>query len=270
MQRIHNQLPYTFATDQKDYQKLLYQYHIVLSCIVDSQGKYSDVAWHINKSLLLAKKMHSPELQAASLYRRGNNYLVTGKPSSALRDYDAALNLKLNDSTSAQLKGSIQLKKGLAYSQAIGQNGETASKRLALLTVDAGGKFVSAQHTEDEHFLKLNPERYHLDKALTFINLGYYQLAIEELNSIRSLSDSACRSAYSNILLSKAYLGQGHYPIAVAAAMDALAVMTQIKSHTNITRIGQIYQQLKASPYGNNIDVMELGIELWEYDPSLL
>jgi len=266
---IEKEIPYAInMQDRRVLQEILYKYHIVISCILDGEYEHDKAISHLTKAIVLSRKLKDETLESAALYRLGNIYLVAGRIDNATTTYSQALHLARD----TQVNGALLLKRGLADSVLAGRTKENRDRLNAQVvqTIENGGEIAKQKFDYDEHFLKLNKERYHLDKAAALINIGYYQEAINEIFAIRQESNSECRNAYSTMLLGKAYFGLNNYTLAASMALDSLPVFKRIHSKVNVYRIARLYRELKESPAANKVEVAELGLELWKYDPKLV
>ena len=125
--------------------------------------------------------------------------------------------------------------------------------------IDLGGKIARAGHDEgDPHFLKLNLNRYHLDKGAALIAVGRNQDAIDELKLVKSQPEYLRGRAYNDILQAQANINLGKYSEAASLAECGLVVVQEIDSKVNIARVESIHRQLQESPFRNNPEVARL------------
>ena len=135
---------------------------------------------------------------------------------------------------------------------------------LALHTSDAVYKMIqTSDMTSNEHFVRFNEERFHLAMASTLIDINFPQSALEHLDLLLGkVKSGKRRSAYLSVLLAQAYMKRGLFPVALSCAQEGLSLAKEIHSTVNIARIAKMYDDLRASDYGNTMEVAELGIEL--------
>jgi hypothetical protein len=70
------------------------------------------------------------------------------------------------------------------------------------------------------------------------------------------------RHAYINVLRAKAYADMNELHVATAVAESAVGTSKALHSSINITRLKEIYQQLRGTKYGNSPQVARLGTML--------
>jgi transcriptional regulator with XRE-family HTH domain len=258
---LHDAVLYAKGQDKKTVVELLCRYHILVAFIVDDHPQFQTALLHLNRATILAKSLGNKELYAAALYRRGNAFFVKGDTEAAINDYS----LSFRNAVSDQLRGAVLLKLGQAQAKAAQ---DKTAFTAALKMLDVGGKIAQKWSTfgEDEHFLKLRPERYHLDRASALLSSPISSLRFpgEALNELdfAAEKDVTCRSAYSSILQARAYVEKGWYPVAATLAEEALPTVRKIQSGVNLARIQTIYQALSRSPYGDSPDVARLGSKI--------
>lgn len=257
---LHDAVLYAKGEDKNTVVELLCRYHILVAFIVDDHPQFQTALLHLNRAALLAQSLENKELYAAALYRRGNALFVKGDTAAAIQDY----NLSLENAVSEQLRGALLLKLGQAQAKAASNQKEFSS---ALKILDRGGLIASrGGFGDDEHFLRLRVDRYHLDKASALLHspipsLRFPNDALDELIYAAG-PDVTCRSAYNNILQARAYIEKGWYPVAASLAEDALPVVKSIQSGINLARINSLHLDLAGSSYGNSPDVARLRAKL--------
>lgn len=180
-----------------------------------------------------------------------------------MNDYDSAREQQVL--LSLPLREALLLKAGYSHAK-IAQSETERNAAIALL--DSAGNVIRRSDpvimSDDKHFLKLNVERYHLDKGAALIAVGRPNAALDELAlvAVQEKSDLPRRYAYNTLLHARAYTDKGFFPIATSTAIDALDIMQEINSSVNIVRIMKLYEQLNTSSYGNNPEVARLGWKL--------
>lgn len=162
------------------------------------------------------------------------------------------------------INGAITLHSGL-----VGAISATTQKQKddAINLCDVGGNIIRSNPSKDDpHFLKLNLDRYHLNKGSALIEVGRNKDALAELKLVRSGSKRLRRQAYCGILEAQAYTNLGKYDRAAELAEFALLISQQISSKVNIARVVRIFQQLQQSSYKKSPDVARLEYLLY-YKP---
>lgn len=259
--KLHDAILYASGEDSRTMVELLCRYHVLVAFIIDDYPSFSTALLHLNKAAILAQSLNDKELYAATLYRRGNALFLKGNTIAAIQDYATSL----EHAGSEQLRGAVLLKLGQAQAKAAQTQQEFTQ---ALKILDKGGNIAQKRFFgEDEHFLRLQVERYHLDKAASLLHspvpsLRFPNSALDELFYAAG-PNVACRSAYNNILQAKAYTEKGLYPMAASLAEDALPLVKAIQSEVNIARIASLHTQLRESSYGDSPDVARLGAKLF-------
>ncbi len=260
---VHQALPYLSGEQERGANALLCQYHIAAGSIMDPIASFNEAIAHLNLAVQVAKKLENKELYAAALYRRGGIFFDNERYLHAVNDYDLAREYQA--SLSVPLREALVLKAGYAHAKIARDETE---RNAAIALLDSAGNVIRrsdpALMSDDRHFLKLNIERYYLDKGAALIAIGRPSAALDELALVAAQEQSNLprRYAYSNLLHSQAYADKGFFPIATSTAIDALDIMQEIHSSVNIVRIRKLYEQLKTSSYGNNPEVARLGWKL--------
>lgn len=240
--------------------ELLFHYHQFVAVVTNDQRQYHTVLYHLNQAMQLAQELQDQQLTEVALLRRGWAYIELKDYSRAIADLERA-----SRCTIPKLRGLILLGSSHAHAQVV----QDGTDRLAVMhRLDEAASIVRRGIFEhDEHFLDLAPDVYHIDRAGALLILQRPCDASEALESIelaaRDVSpDRTRRHARLNIYKANIYAQQGDYPHATVLALSALPVMKAVKSTINIERIGQLYEQLHSSSYGDSTDVAQLGREL--------
>jgi len=239
---------------------LLCRYDQLATWIARDQRDYQTALPHANRAIKLARATGDDELLAAALFRRGRTFLEQEQIEDAIRDLDAAV--PHAHRARPQLKALVLLAAGHARAHAAAADRQATE---ALTLIDQAGRIVRRGHLEDdESFVKLNAGRYHLDRAGALLALGRPTDALDELDlAVRGVApDQTRRHAYINVLRAKAHADIGELPVAVAVAEEALQVSKALRSGVNVARIGQVYEQVRASTYGTSPQVARLGAQL--------
>jgi hypothetical protein len=122
-------------------------------------------------------------------------------------------------------------------------------------------------------FLNLSVGMYHIRRAIALIAVGrsverlrkeYLNEALNQLMLAEKSTkpEMTRRHALIHLFRAQAYCGLGEYCLAVKEALLALPIFQQIHSAINIGYIADLYDELRASSYGNAPLVLRLGWEL--------
>jgi hypothetical protein len=126
-------LPEDGITDYGQLGRLLYGYRLAGGAIAGDQHWFDLALSHLNKALILAREIHSPRLEAAALYRRGNVFFAQGKLAEA-RTF------------------SVQDKADMA-------------KKVLNPIKQASHLLGTDNQDEDLHFIRFTDQWYHLDST---------------------------------------------------------------------------------------------------------
>ncbi len=257
---LYYALPLASGPDAGQMKALLCYFHILLSGILEDKQQFQQAVKHADRAIQLARRSEQKPLLAFSHYRRGELWFVQENLSSAISDYEAAYAYK--PFLDVSLTGAIMLKLGVASAQQA--QGRMEKIRMLKHLIDPTEKMIRQSDPEDDlYFLKLNEERYHLDKSAALLAMGWAFEALDELTCIHPSHDQR-RAAYHVLLSARAYTHERVqlYPIATELATEAFTRMSMISSHVNIVRITNVHKQLSMSPYGSNPEVATLGLQL--------
>jgi len=260
---LHRVLPYQRSAEAIHTLSLLCRYHQLLANILRDQGAFVEALAQLDQALLLTKALDDDEQKAIILFRRGGVFRDRGTfedKARAVADFDTARTLE--SFVSPSLRAAILIQAGDAH--ACIARDET-DKKKSIQMIDMAGRIVrQGILSDDEHFLHIDELRYHLDRGLGLIALDWSKMALEELDLIDRDANSRFRRrhAYADLLAAQAYADQGHYPIAASIAEDTLEVMVALNSRVNIARLARLYEQLRASSYGQNPEALRLGMKL--------
>lgn len=271
---LHNKVLYVYNPQKEQMYKLLCEFHILLGKIECDQQHYEQAIDYLTKAVRLAGEKKFATLYAVALLQRGIALREQGNMRgrdktekllrSAMRDFDATK--RIENRIDAPLKAAILMASGdaQAYDAYISRSFRDIGP--ALHASDSVYKLM--QHSDmvsDGHFVRFNEERFHLAIASTLIDINHPKNALEHLDLLLgNIHSGKRRSAYLNVLLAQAYMRRGFFPVAVSCAQEGLSLAKEIHSTVNIARIAKIYDDLRASEYGNDMEVAELGIEIMQ------
>jgi hypothetical protein len=172
---------------------------------------------------------------------------------AARLDYQKAL--ALSSYLPPVVLSSILLRGGHAQAM-IADYGDERSVALAMM--DRAGNIARNREKEDPHGLKIDVDRYHIDKAAALIALKCPSDAIAELALVADNQGFQRRNAYKDVLLAQAYLSKRDYAYAALLAGSALPGLKAIRSDMNVARVAAMLAQLKESPAKDSPDVARL------------
>jgi hypothetical protein len=262
---------------------LLCQYLVLYGNIRRDQG-YSDIAiTYLDKAITLANEKGYSELAAKASYFKG--YAQFDKWGIQFDRETNRLNLQLAANSfqaawhfveverkafNGPLRSAIIAEKGLVEAY---QAQSASEKTIALKTIDQASTVLQRKdYQRDKHFVYVNDEWYHIDKAEGYVALGWGQSAIHELDAVdRSNPLTRRRYIYTDIVEADAYLAEDHLDMAIACAENALDLLAGQQLFIFITRIANIYRRLLADEkYMRSPDVARLGGKLLKVQHAAL
>jgi len=132
---------------------------------------------------------------------------------------------------------------------------------------DRAGRIIRVEHTEAGRekwpYLRVDLERYHLDRAATLIVVGNSEEAQQELKLLSPSHLSGRRYVYYLILQAQAYVNLKEYAQAALLAEEALPLVHLMHSRVNLDRIIMLYNQFQQTPFRHNPEVERLGYLLF-------
>ena len=259
---FYRELPHVIDEERPHLQELLCNYHQFVANLFRDQEKFNTAISHLDKALYFANVLNKDELKALVLHRRGITWQEAGFFDKAIKDYQDAR--QYEKGLPSNLNGVILL--GASLSGAKGAQTQEAQDAAILLCDRVGNIIRNNQKEEDPYSLKLDLNRYHLDKSAALIAVGRNKDALRELKLVRSGPKQLRRQAYHGVLEAQAYANLGKYERAGELAEFALLIAQQIDSKVNIARVVRIYQQLLESSYKRSPDVARLDYLLY-YKP---
>jgi hypothetical protein len=136
--------------------------------------------------------------------------------------------------------------------------------QVVKVTREAGTIISSSSFRQDQYFLTIDKEWYHIGQAKAYAVLGWYKSADEELSHVKK-GDPRKKRRYLTMTINEAelYVAQGKIEMGTAYAEDALLNMHDIESPAHLQRISNLYEHLRQQKkYCNSPDVAHLGLEL--------
>ncbi|MBV9690568.1 MAG: hypothetical protein JO202_12775 [Ktedonobacteraceae bacterium] len=263
LKRLYERYPTTTSDERLEVVTPLCELHIHAANILRDRGKFSKSLEHLNKTKdLNTLLLQEEELQADVLYRRGGVYLEKGEVSLALDDYHEAEQVLTH--VSAPLQAAVLLETALSEAKVATS---PQQRTAALKKLDRAGHLIRVNHTEAVRekwpYLKVDLERYHLDRAVTLIVVGVPKEAQQELNLLSPSHLGGRRVVYHLILQAQTYFSLKEYAQAALLAEEALPLVRMMRSRVNLERIKMLYRQLQQTPFRNNPEVGRLGYLLF-------
>jgi tetratricopeptide (TPR) repeat protein len=262
LRQLYERYPTTASYECLEVVTALCELHIHAANLLRDRGRFSKSLEHLNKTKDLNMLLKEDELQAEVLYRRGGVYLEKGEISLALDDYHAAEQKLTN--VSPPLQAAVLLETALSEARV------STSKQqciAVLKKLDRAGRIIRVEHTEAGRekwpYLKVDLERYHLDRAATLIVVGNPEEAQQELKLLSFSQLNGRRSVYHLILQAQACFGLKEYAQAALLAEEALPLVRTMRSRVNLERIKTLYKRFQQTPFRNNPEVGRLGYLLF-------
>src|SRR5581483_9719942 len=202
---LYHMLPFSH---EKETWRLLSRYHILIASILRDQSLFSEALEHLSRAIYLTKHIGDDEFLADALYRQGWVYIEQLEGQKAAQSFLAAE--KLLKKLPPYMGGGILI--GLGRSRAI-QTRDTLEHLTALHTLDKAANILRIHPIPDgnQHYLEIELDRYHLDKAAAFLDIGFPREALRELSSVHSSGNNQRRAALISVLQAQAYFSLGKY-----------------------------------------------------------
>jgi hypothetical protein len=179
-----------------------------------------------------------------------------------LDDYHAAEQKLTN--ISAPLQAAVLLETALSEARVAASKQQCTA---ALKKLDRAGRIIRVEHTEAGRekwpYLKVDLERYHLDRAATLIVVGNPEEAQQDLKLLSFSQLKGRRSVYHLILQAQACFGLKEYAQAALLAEEALPLVRTMRSRVNLERIKTLYKQFQQTSFRNNPEVGRLSYLLF-------
>jgi len=150
--------------------------------------------------------------------------------------------------------------RALAY-----QAQDSQDRLTALRKIDKSGSIIAASNfADDEFFLRIDADWYHLDKAEAYISAGLPAAAMQELENVHK-GDATLhqRYLYAYILEAEASIARGWIDLGIVHLENVLNFFSAATSRRHLNRVAHLYEQLSNnSHYRNSPDVARLGVLL--------
>jgi tetratricopeptide (TPR) repeat protein len=285
---------YGAETNQKQVAELLCGYHILRANNARDLQEYDTAIDHFNQAYTLAKNNKLKKLQAGILCRRGGVFKERGEEVAVLHDFAAAqrdfsfatndftLALTLDRAISPIVQGSLVMSLGRLQAD----TAQTAAAlHQSIKEIEGIETIVGKNSDGDTHFVEVDEERYYLNRAAAYLASSnplacYPRDARRELRNAVAVAPTPLpkrRHAYNMVLEAKSYMIEGQayltkkrltdaddcFSQATRKATEAIAIVKDIDSQVNVTRIEKICADLRVTPFGKeNIDLASLEVEI--------
>ncbi len=259
---LHALAPKIHGSEQQAVYELLCGFYPLLSTVYADMSLYEKALQWAEMSITVADNIKNNKLRAVALYQRGFVSLEWGihtpgtdfsRVRSALDDFELAIPLSI-----PRVEQAVLMDMALA-------NAVLRRRSAATTSLDQSGAIIARSGLQDGSFVDLfaniNEGRYHLGRAVVFVNLKQYDEAETELDLAESLipADQTRRLAWMSVIRSQIYVGQRQYTLATETALGALKVSRSINSTKNINLLRRIHEQLSSTNYKNAESVRLLG-----------
>jgi len=243
------------------------------------QQENGEAPFRANISVAIAEEMGDRESLIIALHIRAATLREQGPMfyNAAQADTDRALLLikqsaQEKHSVAPSVVGRVTLEAGLVQSFTAQLKGEQEMAKSLLQQGQSQAQKASGE--VDSHQLKLDLGFSHLKAAMALTVWHNPATLKEHLDEATRLTDPALKRRHLIIQIVRAQgemqsarnssrLAQDkHYAEATRLATEALPLAKQLNSRLNRQRIQEIYDELRASPYGEEPTVAHLGLLL--------
>ena len=276
---LHREAPFANPLDKREMFTLLCAYYILAGDIAKDQMRLGEAIVLHSRAITVAEENILYDLWAYALRQRGNGYVDRAQITAGLKgfaaaqtdfeaaacDMQAAQHLEVTISPHRQ--ATIALSAGVTLAWTARDRQELLK---ALKVIDQATGQIGAPADEQSIItLKLDQERYHLNRAVAYL-ASPFQIACSPAGARQALEEATRattptqkrRQTDNALLLAKSYLVEGLYPMATTYAEDALDLVKDISSHWKLAYVEGLYRGLRASTYGKSSEVARLGVKL--------
>ncbi len=248
------------GTQAEQAKNLLCPYHFLLIDIARDQRHFFTALGHANSLIELAHEIDREDILATTLLRSGATNYEKGQYAAAAFNLKQAL--PLVEHARPQLKGYALQTAGLVLSRMATTEQE---RTFALKQLDEAYNIIRGNELEEDgSCFRLAEGWYYRQRASTLVVQQRPKDAQQVLKEAeRSIGpEQPRRYIYVQISQIDIYLALGYLPIATTAALHVLEIAEAINSKQAVLRVADIYKRLRASEYGNHVDVAELRLKL--------
>jgi hypothetical protein len=275
---LHRAAPFANPIDKREMFTLLCGYYILAGDIAKDQMRLGEAIVLQSRAITLAEENTLYDLWAFALRQRGLGYLDRGDITAGLEGFAAAQTdfaVATHDMQAAQhLEATISPHRRATIALAAGTTEACIARDRqellrALKVIDQATGQIDTPADEESITMKLDQERYHLTRALAYLN-SPYQIARSPAGARQALEEAArvtapthkLRQTCAATLLAKSYLVEGLYAMATARAEDALDLVKDTGSRIYLAWVEALYRDLRTSSYGKKPEVAKLGVKL--------
>lgn len=276
---LHHAIPYVSSNEKESLLRLLCGYNIALANIAQSRRHFSLVAKLINNALSIARENGYYDIQADALVIQGHTYrnqadtypdrensaLVTRYLTAALQNYTAIA--EIEQFIGPKVRDFSKMMTALTQSLLAQDNADVIQSLKAFDAVEK--RLDITQKESGSRVIRFNTGDYHYDRASTLMaapikKLRFPDLALDNMIEAEKLTPANSKIRHTGIYTrqSRIYLDKGYYPIAIALANEAIALAKSLEEPILFSRIEVLYREFKASIFGNDFEVAQLGAEL--------
>jgi tetratricopeptide (TPR) repeat protein len=251
----------------KETTTLLCEYLIL---IADVQAEQTPVAAIpiLTETIALSKQEKLYNIYAHALRQRAGASIDTFEQTGdysilhhAVADFQATETVQRHVSPFYQ--GMVDIRRGLVYACLAQDQGDF---KVALDIIDSSSEQIGNQGDDKRIAARLDEERYRFNRASAYLysRQGSPTQALKELDQaveIRPIT-SPRRGVHRDLLYAETYIALQDYPMAIACVANAIEVSAENGMDTLFNRLENVYRTLRNSPYGKDLEVARLGVQL--------
>jgi tetratricopeptide (TPR) repeat protein len=266
------------GTHKKEMLRLLCEYYLLMASAAHERQDFQRSIGICSWVITLAQMQSFYDLWAFAHRQKAISYASRGELTAALTDFAAAREdfeaaiadfdaiKEIEAHLSGQYKGALWIFASLCYAH-VAQDQAALSHALKL--IDQGERLLEQDH--NNFIIAPTPDlvRIHLNRGMVLINAPLKALrsptkALTEFErSQKILVPGKPRSLLANVLRSaEAYFHAEKYEMAVAYGQQALELVQGTDVLQDLKRLDNLYRRLRHSPFGQDGDVIEFGMEL--------
>jgi tetratricopeptide (TPR) repeat protein len=263
---------------KKEMLRLLCEYYLLMASAANEMQDFQKSIHLCSWIITLAEMYTFYDIWAYALRQRGHAYASRGELTAALTDFTAAREdfeaavadfdaiKKIEAHLSGQRKGTIWIFSSLCYAH-VAQ--DQASLSHALKLIDRGERLMGEDHDDFAFSLQFDEGRILRTRGMALINSPIKALraptkALADFEqAMQFTAPTAKRSLLANALRqAEAYFHAEKYEMAVAYGQQALELVQGTDVLQDLKRLDNLYRRLRHSPFGQDGDVIEFGMEL--------
>ncbi|MBV9712244.1 MAG: helix-turn-helix transcriptional regulator [Ktedonobacteraceae bacterium] len=233
---------------------LLAKYYRLSSLLERDERNIQAALAHIEQAEKIACEIGDVQLRAVGLLTHGRILVEADNPQEARRFF-AAIHDLIGESTSS-LAGTTMIELAMAWSQ-LAQDREDARKIERL--IDKVGDIAYSKLAEDESYTKLNPGLFHGYQALSYLQLGMHNSALDAIEeaSILLPPEQTRREARIDIIQARLAFATGELYTCAACLEKAYTTSIQIRSLYNLHLIETLVSDIRQSKHASEKIIRE-------------